>query len=67
MGCTPCMLTSAMTKAVKLSDASDNTINEVISLFTQGLKTFKETCLELGLKEAQIREILDEEYWNSTM
>jgi hypothetical protein len=56
-----------MSKAVKLSDASDERINEVISLFTEGLKTFKETCLELGLNEAQMRECLDEEYWNSTM
>lgn len=67
MVCTPCMLTTAMMKAVKLSDRSSQSIDQIVNIFLDGHKTFKETCLELGLSETQMESLLDKEYWDSTM
>lgn len=67
IACTPCALTTAMAKAVKLSDKSDDIIDQAVSAFVDGHKTFKETCLELGLDEKNMEGILDKYYWDSTM
>lgn len=61
------MLTSAMMNAVKLSDKSSEIIDMIINAFIDGHKTFKETCLELGLNEIQMAGLLAKEYWGSTM
>lgn len=67
MECPSCTLTVAMRKAVSMSTVSGQTKNSVVSLFVGGYKTFKESCMELGLSTDQMRSILDEQYWNATM
>lgn len=56
-----------MMAAVKLSDKYDDLIDQVITTFLDGHKTFKETCLELGLSETQMESLLSKEFWGSTM
>jgi hypothetical protein len=56
-----------MRKAVSLSDIPTEKKGQIVHLFINGHKTFKETCLDLGLTEDQLRDILSEDYWDSIM
>ena len=65
--CSSCMLITAMRKAVELSKLNLDEARSIIIPFTEGMKTFKETALELGLSEDQMKEILNPEYWDELL